>query len=195
MLVRCPTTCVGLSPQLPCHDVCQRALKPCCCCCLLPLQPCARNLITLQAASTDATQCINPTGYCYTPNGATPCPVGSHTAQGERECCCCRCCSFVLQAHRQPCSFVVHSGSQAKLNHVFMAGHALVSSTQCLLPPAAAAAVLCKFRQPSALCTVDPRQNLIMCSGQVTLLSAARNASYRLYACLCCCCALQCQAA
>ncbi|WIA12137.1 hypothetical protein OEZ85_012210 [Tetradesmus obliquus] len=45
-----------------------------------PCKPCARNLITLQAGSTDPSQCVNPGGYGYTPTGANRCAVGSYTS-------------------------------------------------------------------------------------------------------------------
>jgi hypothetical protein len=51
------------------------------------LQPCQRNLITLQDASTNYTQCVNPAGYGYSPNGATVCPPGSYAPVGSLQPC------------------------------------------------------------------------------------------------------------
>lgn len=52
-----------------------------------PCKPCQRNLITLQPASTNYTQCVNPAGFGYSPGGATVCAPGTYTSQGSMQGC------------------------------------------------------------------------------------------------------------
>lgn len=52
-----------------------------------PCKPCQRNLITLQPASTNYTQCVNPAGFGYSPGGATVCAPGTYTTQGSMQGC------------------------------------------------------------------------------------------------------------
>ncbi|WIA16345.1 hypothetical protein OEZ85_013043 [Tetradesmus obliquus] len=65
-----------------------------------PCKPCQRNLITLQPASTNYTQCVNPAGFGYSPGGATGemsssvvqcdrCPAGFEFTNGPGSCSAC----------------------------------------------------------------------------------------------------------